>query len=140
MKLLVVLISLFVGNAFACSCAEWGNAREMLVSAQAAFVGMPVNARRGEINPESGESFVVTSFRVLRSFKPRSMERVFTHSDQGNGGNCGTNFRTGVAYLVFAYKHEGKLYTDSCSLKEVSTSSSREMNRFLRELEYLSRQ
>lgn len=137
MKLLVVALSMFVGSAFACSCAEWGTAREMLSGARTAFVGTVVSARPGELSSDSGERLTITNFRIVRSFKPRGLRKATTRSEVGDGGNCGTQFRVGQSYLVFGYAYEGKVYTDDCSLQPIT--GERSQNNFLRSLELTSR-
>ena len=137
MKLLVVALSLFIGNAFACSCSEWGTPREMLSDAKVAFVGMVASARAAEMSPDSGELLTLTNFRVTQSFKPRGLRKAQTRSEVGDGGNCGTQFQVGQSYLVFGYAHEGKVYTDDCSIQLIT--GERSQNVYLRGLERASR-
>lgn len=137
MKLLVVALSLFIGNAYACSCGEWGTAREMLSGSKAAFVGTVASARLGEMSPDSGNRLTLTNFVITNSFKPRGLRKATTRSEVGDGGNCGTNFQVGQSYLIFAYEYEGKIYTDDCSLQMID--GSRSQNVFIRSLERASR-
>ena len=137
MKLLVVALSLFISSAYACSCGEWGSAREMLSGSKAAFVGTVVATSLGEISPDSGEPLALTKFLITTSFKPRGRRSAMTRSEVGDGGNCGTNFAVGESYLLFAYEFEGKIYTDLCSIQPIN--GSRTQNIFLRDLYRASR-
>jgi len=138
MKSLALALVLFAGNALACSCADWGTAREMLRTADAAFLGNLAAARVGETSPDSGEPLMVTTFPTIKAFKPLNARKFVVRSEKGDGGNCGTDFQRGIVYLVFAYKHEGKLYTDACSIS--SGPEDREMRAFLIDLERASRE
>ena len=137
MKLLVVALSLFISSAYACSCGEWGSAREMLSGSKAAFVGTVAATSLGEISPDTGERLALTKFLITKSFKPRGLRKATTRSEVGDGGNCGTQFQVGQSYLVFGYAHEGKVYTDDCSIQLIT--GERSQNVYLRGLERASR-
>jgi hypothetical protein len=134
----LAFLVLFAGNALACSCSDWGTAREMLADADAAFLGNVASARVGEISRDSGEPLMVTTFRTIKAYKPLNARKFIVRSEKGDGGNCGTDFQRGVIYLVFAYKSGGKLYTDSCSISQGPVD--REMRAFLLDLERASRE
>ena len=137
MKLLVVALSLFIGSAYACSCGEWGSAREMLSTAKTAFVGTVASSRLGEISSDSGDLLTLTNFSIVRSFKPRALRKMTTRSEVGDGANCGTSFVVGQSYLVFGYAFEGKIYTDLCSFQPMT--GARSQINFLRDLDRASR-
>ena len=136
MKTLVVVLSLFIGNALACSCGQWGTAREILADADSVFVGKLIRSRIGGISPETGSPLVASSFSVLRSYKPQGLNMKTVLSEKGDGANCGTQFQKGVSYLILGFTVRGRTYTDFCSYKLVNNS--RSMRALLAELQAAS--
>lgn len=132
MKLLIALTSLFSASVYACSCAQWGTARELLSEYNVAYVGTLVGSRDGGISPD-GDPVRLNSFNVIKAFKPRTLRKKFSvRSQQGDGANCGTMFTRSTPYLIFGYTYRGKTYTDLCSYRAID--SSREMRTLLRDL------
>ena len=138
MKALILLVSLFLGNAYACSCAEWGTAAEILKEVDVAFVGTYV---KGVIIPtDAQEANRKTTFKVNRAFKPRPMRtnKSIVRSTRGDGANCGTYFGRGGRYLILGYKDaSGNIYTDDCSTRVVRNTP--EMIALLLEFEAASK-
>lgn len=133
MKLVFAFMALFFGQAFACSCEEWGSAREMLSTSDMAYVGTFVGSRAGGVSPDSEQPLRLNNFRVEQAFKPRRIgPKASVRAEIGDGANCGADFTRGKKYLIFAYRHEGKLYTDSCSYSPVTNT--RKMRALLKAL------
>lgn len=132
MKTLVIALFVFAGNALACSCAEWGTAREVLADTNAAFLGTVQSA--SNIPEDSQEANRSTTFLVKKAFKPRFLRRTFSvRSTLGDGANCGTDFRRGETYLILAYRDPatGLHYTSACDLRYMDNS--REMRALIKE-------
>jgi hypothetical protein len=136
MKVFALVLSLFTGSAFACSCSEWGTARQMLRDYDVAFVGSYISSVIGGTTPD-GDPMVTTNMAVLKGFKGTTSSKIVVRSTPGDGANCGTNFITGQKYLVFSYKYRGRNYTDGCSYDVMQNT--REQRSFLRALEIASR-
>jgi hypothetical protein len=138
MRLLIALAALVIAaNSFGCDCAEWPSARLMFQGADAVFVGRP-NENSHVIGTSGPSVRVQTEFRVLRSFKNVGT-KVRILSEQGDGGNCGTDFRRNEGpILVFAYRVRGKLTTDSCGLQYL-TETNQQIDDFMRQLDRAAR-
>ena len=136
MKLMITLLTQFSASAYACSCSQWGTARQLLSEYDVAYVGTLAGSRDGGISPD-GDPVRLNTFKVLKAFKPRTLRKKFSlRSQQGDGGNCGTMFTRNTSYLVFGYTYRGRTYTDLCSYRAIDNS--REMRTLLRDLDRAS--
>ncbi len=112
-----LLFALCSFQAFACSCEEITpeNVRESLRQADAVFLGTPTTDSRTIRRDEYSET-VTTTFRVHKSFK-NAPRRIRLRSERSDGANCGVDFKRGEGkFIVFAYRDEGRLTTDGCSV------------------------
>lgn len=126
MKALFLALVLISSNALACSCADFrdSSAATILAEAEYAFVGSYISAKTDGTFPDSTITQMVTTFRVKEAFKPKNMRsKIVVRSEKGDGANCGTGFKRGGKYLIFAYKNNGRIYTDGCSYDDVDGSS-----------------
>lgn len=138
MKILALLMSLFIGNAIACSCLEMDDAREWLKFSDIVFIGTPTSNSR-VIGTMDGQPMQNTTFRVSRVFKNVNSAIVSIRTEKSDGANCGANFRRNQGpFLIFANKQRNKFYSSGCSIADVRRRTA-EMDSFLRDLERASR-
>lgn len=137
MKVLKVLTlaSFFISQSiYACSCMEWGSAREMLMSFDAAFLAIPSQTSETIGRDEEwGEDLIETKMTVVRGFKGTKGSSVALRSIRDSGANCGLDFRKDDRlWLIFAsYEEDGTLSANSCT---ISGLYNEQELRFLREL------
>ncbi len=110
LKSLILIFMIFMSQqSSACSCnfenVDYTNAKYI-------FVGKRVGK-----NSFLSFSWRRYAFEVLHSYQgvESSKIEVWTHKQ---GPACGVKFRKSVEYVVMAYEHEGKIYTDNCSAWE----------------------
>lgn len=125
-------------QAHACSCSAWGNATTMLSAYNAAFVVTPLSNSLPTGIIEDGQPMQRTLMSQLMHFKGPVQAKINILSAHDDGANCGANFRKNSdKFLVFAYYHLGRYYTDFCSVRRVNPTD-RAMNTFLHQLEAAS--
>lgn len=136
-KLLGFLSIFFIQQAFACSCAEWGNAGQMMSMADAVFLGIPVDNSVRTVDPlDSRQTLNKTQFSVIRSFKTIETKSVDLYTSTHWQAGCGAEFKKDMGlFLVFAYVDEkGNLASSSCSLGLANAKKTYGMLRELNEL------
>jgi hypothetical protein len=128
---------MFLGSAkvFACGCGGSPNAtledlvKDSVESSARVFVGKVVafEYRKGipnEFMQAKGIDYEtkVVKFQVERWWKAETPRNTFLVTDEtknadgtGSGSGCDYKFEKGKSYLVYAYRKEGHLRTDSCS-------------------------
>jgi hypothetical protein len=113
----LLLVTLDVGPAYACSCAETRSVGETLEKSSAAFSGKVTQVK--EFSPESpaaGDALLglgPVTFKIQEAWKGVSGNSVVVYG-QGPGASCGIDFERGETYLVYAYRTGGDLGTDFC--------------------------
>jgi len=117
MKLVfIAMMSLaFSIQALACSCAEWGGAKEMLRSSDTAILAVPLEDSRFYKNGEY-VPLVKTYMRIVKRYKGKFKKNAFIITEKGDGGNCGIDFKKHEGlFLIFGYMGpDGYYYTGSC--------------------------
>jgi hypothetical protein len=92
--------------SFACSCAA-SAPEEAARQADVIFTGV------AEWNRRDKTIIVSTGFSVDQVYKGSVDQPVVRHPTEGPA--CGTRFREGTVYTVFAYLRSGELHTNLCS-------------------------
>jgi hypothetical protein len=122
----VTLISLYTGEALACSCLEsrppceaYGNAAVIFVGQVKAIEIIPrnVKSKEGEELRQLGGEGRRANFAVTEVFHGVSGTEVDVYT-AGNGAACGYGFELGEKYIVYTYRQEdgdGKLWTNICT-------------------------
>lgn len=140
MKILkmITLSTFFISQSiYACSCMQWGSAKEMLMSFDAAFLAIPSEASQTIGRDEDwGEDLMETKFSVVKSFKGKKLSTVALRSIRDSGANCGLDFqKDDRLWLIFATKEEDGTYSaNSCTISGLYSTEDRA---FLRELNSL---
>ena len=129
-----------VSRAFACTCLTVPLAQHF-ESAEAVFVGYPTIIRLGERrgsdpNRPGVYRFAIVKFQVKTWWKGGNNRAVVVRTGMG-GGDCGSDFRVGRRYIVFASRHRGDLWTGICSGNMDYDPTSRDV---LIQLEEMSKQ
>jgi hypothetical protein len=114
--LIAALVLLPISPAKACSCA-WGDAREQLANAQAAFIGKMVTVREAT-TPEPGAPIssgreVIYTFEVEEDFKVDLGDHVEIHS-AADGASCGLEVSPGQSEGFFLREHKGVWWSSLC--------------------------
>ncbi len=120
MTIAIAMTLLFApAEAEACTCVSPPSAIAALMSSQAVFEGVVV-----DIDPT--ESFVKSkefefgreqsrvTLKVIRAWKGVRVDQVAVVTDRG-GASCGFHFQSGLRYLVYAKRFQGRLTTDICT-------------------------
>jgi hypothetical protein len=123
-KLLIILSSLFCFQAYACSCADWEGASEMLSKSDTLVLGVPtddgVYFSRDE---DFGDDVYRFGINIVKKFKGKYNKFMYVLSHKGNGANCGVYFKpySGL-FLIAGYKVPGEkyYYTEGCSVGYVT--------------------
>ena len=99
--------SLAAGPAVACSCAFPQSPAQHLEISDVVF--------KGRVLRSSGDiSRAATTFRVETALKGKAAGEL-TVDHTVPGAACGLTFTPGETTLVFAYRSQGKLWTNACS-------------------------
>lgn len=120
---LILVFILVSGQTFACSCEEMsGSAKEFLKDADSVFLGVPTqDSVIISVGGEYQSPDVMTNFKVVRNFKAAAAKNITVYSEKGDGANCGVDFKANEGLiLIFSYLHEGKLYTNDCSVAGIN--------------------
>jgi hypothetical protein len=105
------LVALLPDCASACLC-PWPppRAERTLADASAVFAGEVVSITKGEPTPRSN----TLSFRVSEVWKGPEQDTLEVTTTRWNGVNCGSAFKEGQEYLVYAYGKEESLSNHDC--------------------------
>ncbi|MBS1850410.1 MAG: hypothetical protein JST79_05830 [Acidobacteria bacterium] len=115
---IVGIVLLASGRSSACSSLsfEWGNARAMAALHEkfstAIFEGTPqavtlhwdfMDAKEGDLlSDDNMLPYILITFKVEKTYKGELGPEVQIRTGLG-GGDCGSQFSSGITYLVFAY-------------------------------------
>lgn len=135
---MITLSTFFISqNIYACSCMEWGSAKEMLLSFDAAFLAIPSEASQVIGRDEDwSEDLIETKFSIVKNFKGKKLSTVALRSVRDTGANCGLDFqKDDRLWLIFATKEEDGTYSaNSCTISGLYSADERA---FLRDLNSL---
>jgi hypothetical protein len=118
--LIFSLIFIAPTSAYACTCAPPPSPHEAVEGAEAVFIGKVIQISEWSKPTEDSED--VSGFKRLTkevlfevglSWKGASEEDIVIYSAL-NESSCGTRFKEGRRYLVYAYEYEGELHTNKC--------------------------
>ncbi len=117
-SLALIFLSGSLTQVFACSCLQPQPVCEAFGSAKAVFVGEVIEGKSAErmsdmIGAKTRDNSFV--FKVSQNFFGAEEDKNITILTGFGFGDCGYPFQKGEKYLVYAYEHEGKLYTSICS-------------------------
>ena len=98
------LFPVLFNKSFACSCGGPDIAR-MNAAAELVFVG--------DLN---SKSFFSKKYKLnlKKAYKGMQSDTVEVNTES-SGAACGVEFKKDIHYIVFASRHEGKLWVDKCS-------------------------
>ena len=96
-------------DALACSCVPWGNAKEELAKADAAFVGVYLGRRALSGSPGAA----IYRFRVERRLKGALGRNVDVVS-ANNGAACGLEVERGHRYGLLLRRVRGRWHSSLC--------------------------
>ncbi|MBA2671710.1 MAG: hypothetical protein H0U67_15175 [Gemmatimonadetes bacterium] len=122
--LLITLAGLPVGLPDACtpvrcSCLEPPAPRTALSAADAVFLGTVEVIRETTVLMDGADSGIPArevTFRVHAAWKGLAAGTARVMVTTGHGaGDCGFEFETGTAYLVYGQQSDGKLSTSICT-------------------------
>ena len=138
-RLLVILVTIGLVRAGACTCVPGPSAEEAFREAKAVFIGRVVKL---EILPSRrfmGDDGIECVLEVFEAFKGEALaagpkeRRVFVVRTGNGGGDCGFPFTLGALYLVYA-SGDGVLETDICTRTKESRKAEGTELRALRSL------
>ena len=119
--LAVVAVPVFAAPCWACTCGSSGTPEDQRHSqaenADLVFTGIAKARRIKDPSPGdriSGDERIFVKFRVGKIYKghPGRWETIFTGTA---GDSCRYGFKLGRRYTVFAYEHNDRYVTSSCS-------------------------
>lgn len=115
----LLLVSLMLpSTAYACLCLQFENAQEHIDRTDVIFEGVVTKIEMYIFDADRK-----TEFRVTHVWKGKVRARVTINYQVSIDGNCGTTFRKGAAYIVFADRSkDGALYTSRCSWRQFDWS------------------
>jgi hypothetical protein len=110
----LAFLTLSVGNALACSCAEQAPC-QAYDAASAVFIGTVIDSRHIKVTQDNYErDRMAVRLSVDSAFRGVTGSEVELTTGLG-GGDCGFGFVKGQQYLVYASERRGKLSTGICS-------------------------
>lgn len=137
----VLLVLVFAGHSrpvSSCSCLEKKPIAFYFESAKAVFAGTPTLVRldqapAGKQEPLAGRmiSRTMIEFHIEKWWKGGESSTAIVSTGMG-GGDCGSDFRVGARYIVFASESGDGLYTSICSGNLYFNTASREIDKLNR--------
>ena len=124
-----LLTLLSSAQALACSCALPASPVAHIENAEIIFHGKVINAFTDRRGLEGR-----TTFEVLETWKGVESETI-TLEHYIPGPSCGVWFDLGSEHLIFAYTHDDKITTNSCTLLPVELQRQKDYDEALARLE-----
>jgi len=118
-----VLLHFVSSVSFACSCApprigetEIERIKVAHQKAKAIFSGKVLKVKVRKSSDTNPFPSVQVTFKVLETWKGVETEKVIIATEDNRYGGCGSEFKVGKTYLVYAYTSEsGGLETNQCT-------------------------
>lgn len=123
MRFLILILLLFGGNAFACSCAFTWKTESAFTYYDVVFSGRVIGAKQIEVFDSSANraySRMQFRFRIDEGYKGTESDTTVFVNTGMHDGDCGYHFLPGIKYIVFASRSakNNTLNTNICSATE----------------------
>lgn len=132
MKMKVMLFGLilgFSGQVLACSCAEWGPAKQMLKEVEFAVLAVPTEDSRFRtetMDYGDGTNYQTiiarTGMKVVKRFKGKYKKFFYLDTEKNLGANCGADFKQyeGLFLIFGGTGPNGYYWSGGCDLGMVT--------------------
>ena len=139
-----LLVISSVQQVFACSCEEWGGAKEMIKYSDFAVLAVPTEDSRFSESSDGDFTYTVakTGMKIVKRYKGKYKKFFYLTTEKGDGANCGAHFKKyeGLFLIFGGIDAKGHYVSDSCSLgmafpDEPESEWENPVNRIINELE-----
>lgn len=139
---LIVLIVLPILSD-ACSCWTTPVSTEKINNTDLVFKGKAISVRKVELTPDRSNKrphfrgydseLIEFIFEMKQNIKPSRHNKIVKIYTSAQDGLCGSNFKIGEQYYVFAYRNSRRYSTDICKGNKRAKKASKAFKRIVRQ-------